>query len=79
MIKNNKKALNTESQNQFSNLIINGKTYTVNELGCIFDYNVLMLIEDKKTLLDYYYMAIETGIKKYKHIVDSVIERKFYR
>ena len=79
MINNNKKALTNESQNQFSNMIINGKTYTVNELGCIFDYNVLMLIDDKKTLLDYYYMAVETGIKRFKNIVDSVIERKFYR
>lgn len=73
----NKKALNNESINFMNNLIINGKTYSVNELGCIFDYNVLMLIDDRKTLLDYYYMAVETGIKRFKDIVDSVIERKF--
>ena len=60
-----------------SDLIIANKTYSVKELGCIFDYNVLMLIDDKKTLLDYYYMAVETGIKRFISIVDSVIERKF--
>lgn len=76
----NKNALEYyQEQNQKFNLIIANKTYSVKELGCVFDYNVLMLIDDKKTLLDYYYMAVETGIKKFINIVDSVIERKFYR
>lgn len=60
-----------------TDLIVSNKTYTVKELGCIFNYNVLMLIDDRKTLLDYYYMAVETGIKKFIDIVDSVYERKY--
>lgn len=79
MINNNKKALNIESENVNSDLIIQNKTYTVKELGCIFNYRVLMLIDSKEELLKYYYMAIETGVKRYRDIVDSVIERKFYR
>lgn len=76
----NKNALefNQEPQN-ISNLIIAGKTYTVKELASIFNYKVLMLCDDKETLLKYYYMAVETGVKRFRDIVDSVIERKFYR
>ena len=75
---NNNQELHLNHLNN-SNLIIANKTYSVKELGCIFNYNVLMLIDDKKTLLDYYYMAIETGVKRFINIIDSVIERKFYR
>lgn len=79
MNKSNKKALDflNQEQNINSNLIINNKTYTVKELASVFNYNVLMLIDDKETLLKYYYMAVETGIRKFIHIVDSVYERKF--
>jgi hypothetical protein len=80
MENNNKKALEINQEPQtIHNLIITGKTYTVKELACIFNYKVLMLIDDKETLLKYYYMAVETGVKRFRDIVDSVIERKFYR
>lgn len=74
----NKKVLNTEDYKMyFNNLIISNKTYSVKELACIFDYNVLMLIDDKNELMKYYQMAVETGIKRFRDIVDSVYERKF--
>ena len=76
----NKNALEYyQEQLKSHNYIINGKTYTVKELASVFDYKVLMLIDDKSKLLKYYYMAVETGVKRFKDIVDSVIERKFYR
>lgn len=71
------KKIALQEQQNSTDLIVANKTYTVKELGCIFNYNVLMLIDDKKTLLDYYYMAVETGIKKFIDIVDSVYERKY--
>lgn len=73
----NAKKIALKEQLNPSDLIVANKTYTVKELGCIFNYNVLMLIDDRKTLLDYYYMAVETGIKKFIDIVDSVYERKY--
>lgn len=73
------KTLKNESSTNLTNLIINGKTYSVKELTSVFNYNVLMLIDDKETLLKYYYMAIESGVKRFRDVVDSVIERKFYR
>ena len=76
---NNKKiALDFEEQSKFNfNLIIPNKTYTVKELGSIFDYNILILIDDKKTLLDLKTMAVESGKRKFIDIVNSVIKRKF--
>lgn len=74
----NKKALETSpQQNQEHNLIITGKTYKINELHSIFNINTLMLVESKSELLRYEQMAIESGVKQFKQVVDTVYNRKY--
>ena len=74
----NKKALElTRQQEQEPRLIISNKTYNVKELHSIFNVNSLMLVESKSELLKYEQMAIETGVKHFKEVVDTVYNRKY--
>lgn len=74
----NKKApdLTEQSLNQ-TDIIIAGKTYSVNELNAIFSYNSLKLCDDKETLLKYWYLAVESGVKKFINTVDRVFIENF--
>lgn len=64
-------------QEQEYNPIIAGKTYKINELHSIFNINTLMLVESKSELLKYEQIAIETGVKQFKQVVDTVYNRKY--
>ena len=78
MTKSNKNTLElTRQQEQEYNPIIAGKTYNIKELNSVFNINSLMLVETKTELLKYEQMAIETGVKRYKEIVDTVYKMKF--
>lgn len=72
----NKKApdLTEPSLNQ-TDIIIAGKTYSVNELNALFNYNSLKNCYDKETLIKYWYLAIESGKKEYINIVSSVFHK----
>jgi hypothetical protein len=77
----NKNAPNIKNSehHKTSTSILSDKQYTVNELQAIFSYNALMLIESKEELLKYWYMAVETGKKKFINTVDSVICKRYPR
>lgn len=64
--------------NQNNNIIIAGKTYRVKELDCIFSIPALMNAT-KEELYNYWQMAIETEIKRYRDIVDYVFNKRFPR
>lgn len=78
MKKNKQKAPDFKSglSNEF-NIIISGKKYSVNELNAIFSYNSLKLCDDKETLLKYWYLAVESGVKKFINTVDRVFIENF--
>ena len=78
MKKRNKKApdFNPPAKQEL-NPIIEGKTYNIKELNSVFNINSLMLVETKTELLKYERMAIETGVKRYKEIVDTVYRMKY--
>lgn len=79
----NKKALNVIEAERLieksSDLIIANKTYSVNELNAIFNYNSLMLVESREELIKYWQMAIETGIKRFITVVDNVFNERYPR
>lgn len=78
MIKSNKNTLElTRQQEQEYNSIIAGKTYNIKELKAVFNINSLMLVNSKEELIKYEQMAIETGIKQFKQVVDTVYNRKY--
>lgn len=74
----NKKASNEAEINTINNIIISGKTYKINELNCLFTVSSLMNAT-KEDLYKYWQIAIETGIKRYRDIVDYVFNKKFPR
>jgi len=79
MTKKEKRSAATDQSNQSINVIIAGKTYSVNELSEIFSRRALSLIDDKETLVNYWHMAVETGVKQYIAAVDAIFEKKFRR
>jgi hypothetical protein len=78
MKKRNKKALETiPQQYQEHDLILPNKTYTIKELNAVFNINSLMLVESKSELIKYERMAVETGVKQFKEVVDKVYRMKY--
>ena len=65
MTKKEKSSAPTEHTFNSIDVIIAGKTYSVNKLNAIFNRRVLSLIDDKETLIEYWEMAVETGVKQY--------------
>lgn len=63
-----------QSSNQ-TNIIIAGKTYSVNELNALFNYNSLKMCYDKETLIKYWHLAVESQKKEYINIVSSVLHK----
>ena len=51
----------------------------INELDCIFNYNVLLNFASKEQLYKYWQLAIETQNKKYITIVDNVFNKRYPR
>jgi hypothetical protein len=78
MIKSNKNTLElTRQSEQEYNPIIAGKTYNIKELNAVFNINSLMLVNSKEELIKYEQMAIETGVKQFKQVVNTVYNRKY--
>lgn len=78
MIKSNKNTLEpARQQEQEYNPIIAGKTYNIKELNAVFNINSLMLVNSKEELIKYEQMAIETGVKQFKQVVNTVYNRKY--
>lgn len=76
MLKEKTKVLPEQNENSINNVIIAGKTYKINELNYIFTVNALMNAS-KEELYKYWQMAIETGIKRYRDIVDYIFNKNF--
>lgn len=78
MRKSNKKALEpTRQQEQEHSLIISNKTYTVKELNAIFNVHSLSMITSKEKLIEYWEMAVETGVARFISAVDYVFQQRF--
>ena len=73
-----KKALESiPQQNQEHNLIIQNKTYSVKELNAVFNINSLSLVESKEELIEYWQMAVETGVARFISAVDYVFQKRY--
>ena len=63
--------------NQEHDLIIANKTYTVKELNAIFNVNSLSMITSKEKLIEYWEMAVETGVARFISAVDYVFQQRY--
>lgn len=73
-----KKALDeSPQQNQEHDLIIANKTYTVKELNAIFNIHSLSMITNKEKLIEYWEMAVETGVARFISAVDYVFQQRY--
>lgn len=78
MIKKKKKSSDKDTEQKSNNiLIISGKTYKINELNYIFNYKNLRFCDNKEKLLQYWYLAIESGVKEFIYNVDRVFNENF--
>lgn len=77
-MKKNKKALySTPTANQEHDLIIANKTYSVKELNAIFNVHSLSMITSKEKLIEYWEMAVETGVARFISAVDYVFQQRY--
>ena len=60
-----------------TNVIISNKTYSVKELNAIFNIKSLSLVESKEKLIEYWQMAVETGVPKFISAVDYVFQKRY--
>jgi hypothetical protein len=74
-----KKALvfNPPANNLEHDLIIANKTYTVKELNAIFNVHSLSMITSKEKLIEYWEMAVETGVARFISAVDYVFQQRY--
>ena len=78
MIEIKKSSASAEDKNQTSDVIISGKTYTVNELAPFFTRNALRFA-DKRKLYELWQIAVETGVKQFITNVDNAFTAMFPR
>lgn len=78
MKRKKKKALETIPQlYQEHSLIISNKTYSVKELNAIFNVHSLSMITSKEKLIEYWEMAVETGVARFISAVDYVFQQRY--
>lgn len=77
MLKNKKAPIESSEQRSKCNIILSGKTYKINKLNAIFSYNSLCLCDNKEKLLEYWYLAVESGVKKFIYNVDRVFMERY--